>query len=53
MNADVLRLRVALQVVLDQIDYTRGACTPTEMIGACMPKEVLEMAHDVLEATKE
>jgi hypothetical protein len=53
MNDAAMMLRIALQVVLDQIDYTQGACTPTEMVGACLPREVLEMAHEVLENTKE
>jgi hypothetical protein len=30
-----------LQVLLDQIDYERGACRPDEMVGACVSREVL------------
>ena len=46
------RLRAALQTVLDQVDYTAGACDCTEMVGAVLPKEVLEIAHQVLRETK-
>ena len=30
-----------LQVLLDQIDYERGARRPDEMVGACVSREVL------------
>lgn len=41
-----------LGVVLDQVDYTAGACGPTEMVGACLPVEVIKHAREALEATK-
>lgn len=47
------KLRVALQLVLDQVDYTAKACTPTEMIGACLDAKVLDIAHEALEFTKD
>jgi hypothetical protein len=34
-------LRSALRILLDHIDYERGACRPNEMIGAVLPVEVL------------
>jgi dihydrodipicolinate synthase/N-acetylneuraminate lyase len=37
--------RSALQLVLDQVDYTRGACTVTEMVGAVLPEETIAMAR--------
>jgi hypothetical protein len=41
-------LRAALQAVLDAVDYTEGACSVTEMVGAVLPKVVIEMAHKAL-----
>jgi hypothetical protein len=46
------KLRIALQVVLDQVDYTHKACKPNEMVGACLSTQVLDMAHKALEDTE-
>ena len=46
------RLHAMLLTVLDQVDYTRGACTPTEMVGAVLPREVIDLARKVLDETK-
>jgi hypothetical protein len=46
------KLRMALQLVLDQVDYTAKACKPNEMVGACLSTEVLDNAHQALEDTK-
>jgi len=35
----------ALMVTLDQVDYTAGAGEPTEMVGALLPKEIIEMGR--------
>lgn len=43
------QLRVALATVLDQVDYTAGACALTEMVGACLPVEVIKLARSALE----
>ena len=40
--------RTALLTVLDQVDYTNGACGLTEMVGACLPKEVISMARKAI-----
>lgn len=45
-------LRNALLVVLDHVDYTASACTPTEMVGAVLPREVIALARKVLEGSK-
>lgn len=37
-----------LQVLLDQVDYTAGACSLTEMVGAVLPKQVIENARNAL-----
>ena len=38
-------LGAALGVLLDSVDFTRGACTRTDMVGACIPPDVLEQAQ--------
>lgn len=43
-------IRAALLVILDCVDYTTGACTMMEMVGACLPKQVIEQAREVLRA---
>lgn len=42
-----------LQVLLDQVDYTSGACSLTEMVGAVLPKQVIENARIALANLKE
>jgi hypothetical protein len=41
-------LEDALLTVLDQVDYTAGACGLTEMVGACLPMEVIKLARAAL-----
>lgn len=43
-------LRSALLVVLDHVDYTNDACTPTEMVAAVLPREVISLARSALAA---
>lgn len=45
-------LRRALLLILDSADYMRGACSIAEMVGAVIPPQVLDIAHDALEKTK-
>ncbi len=33
--------KTALLTLLDQVDYTSGACRVNEMVGAVLPKEVI------------
>lgn len=47
MNA--LDCKTALLTLLDQVDYTNGACSPTEMVGAVLPKEVIELCRGAIE----
>jgi hypothetical protein len=42
----------ALLVVLDQVDYTKGACRPNEMVGACLPVEVIELSRKAIQDEK-
>ena len=45
-----LSCKEALQLLLDQVDYTAGACELTEMVGACLPKEVIERCREAIAA---
>ena len=47
-----LTVAEALRLVLDQVDYTAGACSVTEMVGACLPVKVIEIARAALAAEK-
>lgn len=49
-EAKPLTVREALLLVLDQVDYTKGACSFTEMVGACLPAEVIDRARQALAA---
>lgn len=42
------RLIQWLSVILDCVDYTAGACTATEMVGAVLPRDVIEQAKTAL-----
>lgn len=47
-RAEYDALRQWLGVVLDQVDYTSGACTVTEMVGAVLDKDVIKNARAAL-----
>lgn len=38
----------SLRVLLDQVDYTKGACSPTDMVGACLDARVIDQARAVI-----
>ena len=40
--------REALLLVLDQVDYTVGACSPTDMVAAALPTVVIDRARAAL-----
>ncbi len=42
-------LRSCLALILDCVDYQRGACSVNEMVGAVLDKTVLERARKVVE----
>ena len=48
-SAEVERLREALEVILNQIDYTAGNCRQNEMIGALITKQEFQIARRALE----
>jgi len=41
-------IETALATILDAVDYTKGACTVTEMAGAVLPKELIVRAREAL-----
>ena len=43
-----MNCKTALLVVLDAVDYTRGACGVTEMVGAVLPKSIIELARQAI-----
>ena len=45
-----LTCKEALQLILDQVDYTNNACGPTEMVGAVLPTEVIARAREAIKA---
>ena len=40
--------KTALQIILDHVDYTTGACQVNEMIGAVLPKEIIILAKQAI-----
>ncbi len=48
----IRKLKAALNVVLDQVDYQKGNCRPNEHIGAVLSPTVIGLARNVLEETK-
>lgn len=45
-----LTCKEALLLLLDQVDFTKGACSPTDMVAACIPKEVFERCREAIAA---
>lgn len=50
---DADNLAGALGVLLDQVDYTAGACRLNEMVGAVLSKEVIELCRQRLAAHRD
>lgn len=40
----------ALRLILDQVDYTAGACNLTELVGAVLPEDVIATCRQALAA---
>ncbi len=47
-----LNIRELIALILDHVDYTAGACRPTEMIGAVLPLSVIEQARKAIRRTE-
>lgn len=45
-----MNCRTALMLVLDNVDYTAGNCRMNEMVGACLPKEVIALAREAIKS---
>lgn len=52
MNDKTMTCREALQVLLDQVDFERGACSLTDMVGACIPAGLLEKCRAAVAAER-
>jgi hypothetical protein len=42
-------LKSVILLLLDQVDYTSGACDVAEMVGAVLPKEAITRARAALQ----
>ena len=49
----VYELRNALNLILDQVDYTSGACKINEMVGAVLGQNLIEVVHSILKGGAE
>lgn len=47
------RLKHMILSILYCVDYTDGACAVTEMVGAVLPKDLIENAKESLSLTAE
>lgn len=47
------KLRSALRLILDQVDYTNHACRVNEMVGAVLPENVIKQARQALLETRD
>lgn len=45
-----MNVATALRTLLDQVDYTAGACRPNELVGAVLPAEIIKLCRDALAA---
>ena len=50
MAKQALDCMTALLTLLDQVDYTASGCSPTEMVGAVLPKEVIILCREAIAA---
>lgn len=46
---DLREARTAIRTLLDAIDYTTGACRLNEMVGAVLPRELIDQAKGTIE----
>ena len=51
--SDRQRLVEALGLLLDSVDFTSGACSLTEMVGAVLPKMLIDKARAILAEVEE
>lgn len=44
----ITQLRAAIQLLLDQVDYTVYACHPTNMVAACLDTRIITKVKNTL-----
>ena len=49
-DMNTMTCREALQLLLDQVDFERGACSLTDMVGQCIPAGVLAKCRGAVAA---
>lgn len=49
----VYQLQNILNLILDQVDYTSGACRVNEMVGGVLGHNLIEKAHHILKGGEE
>ena len=45
----LITLELALQLVLDQVDYINGNCRPNEMVGAVLSEDIIKKVRGALD----
>jgi hypothetical protein len=43
----IASLKSVIRTILDAVDYTSDACRPNEMVGAVLPREIIELARAI------
>lgn len=42
------KIKAALNVVLDQVDYTKGNCRQIDLVGAVLQRDIIDKAREAL-----
>jgi hypothetical protein len=54
VNQELIKeMEGTIGVILNSVDYTAEACRLNEMVGAVLPKELIEKAHAILTKVRE
>ena len=46
------KLRTALLLILDHVDYTVNMCRLSDMVGAVLPSEVIKIAREAIDDSR-
>ena len=52
MEKQVYNLRMGMTIILDQVDYTSGACRVNEMVGAVLGTDTIDAVRKILKGGK-
>lgn len=52
LSTSTMSCKTALMTLLDQVDYTSGACRVNEMVGAVLPAAIIALAKQAIENEK-